>query len=132
MKKSFLIVGSALVLGTVGSAVALAQSTPKTATPKASPAPSTSAQHSMDGQMGGGMMMGHGMMGGMSDGASGHDVMESCSCESSTKVDVKKLPNGVSITYTSDDTSQVERLQKRGEATRLLHESCGTSRKRSP
>ena len=39
------------------------------------------------------------------------------------KVEVKKLPKGVSITITSDDPRAVLRIQKMGEAMRLMHEA---------
>jgi hypothetical protein len=61
------------------------------------------------GMMGGGMcpMMGGGMMMG---GAK-------------TKVDVKKIDKGVTITMTSSDAATVTRLQKMAEAMRLMHEA---------
>ena len=70
------------------------------------------------GMMGGGMgmmggmcpMMGGPMMGGMMGGAS-------------TKVDVKKIDKGVTITMTSSDAATAARLQKMAEAMRLMHEA---------
>jgi hypothetical protein len=63
------------------------------------------------GMMGGGMM---GMMGGgmcpMMGGAS-------------TKVEVKKIDKGVTITMTSSDAAVAARLQKMAEAMRLMHEA---------
>jgi hypothetical protein len=67
----------------------------------------------MMGMMGGGMcpMMGGGMMGGgMMGGAK-------------TKVDVKKIDKGVTITFTSSDAATVTRIQKMAEAMRLMHEA---------
>jgi len=60
------------------------------------------------GMMGGGMcpMMGGGMMGG-----------------AKTKVDVKKIDKGVTITFTSSDAATAARLQKMAEAMRLMHEA---------
>jgi len=64
------------------------------------------------GMMGGGMcpMMGGGMMGGMMGGAK-------------TKVDVKKIDKGVTITMTSPDAATAARIQKMAEAMRLMHEA---------
>jgi hypothetical protein len=56
--------------------------------------------------MGGGMGMGMGMMGG-----------------ANTKIDVKKVDKGVTITFTSTDAPTVARLQKMAEAMRLMHEA---------
>jgi hypothetical protein len=72
------------------------------------------------GMMGGGGMgnmghMGHmGMMGGMC-----HMGMGSAD----TKVDVKNVDKGVTITFTSTDQAKVVRLQKMAEAMRLMHEA---------
>ena len=62
----------------------------------------------MMNMMGGGMcpMMDGGMMGG-----------------AKTKVDVKKIDKGVTITLTSSDAATVTRLQKMAEAMRLMHEA---------
>jgi len=51
-------------------------------------------------------MMGGGMMGG-----------------AKTKVDVKKIDKGVTITFTSSDAATAARLQKMAEAMRLMHEA---------
>ena len=40
-----------------------------------------------------------------------------------TKVDVKNVDKGVTITLTSTDPAQVARLQKMAEAMRLMHEA---------
>jgi hypothetical protein len=68
----------------------------------------------MGGGMMGGGMMGGGMMGGgmcpMMGGAN-------------TKVDVKKIDKGVTITLTSSDPATVTRIQKMAEAMRLMHEA---------
>lgn len=67
--------------------------------------------------MGPGMgMMGMGMMGGgglCPMGMGGAD----------TKVEVKNVPKGVTITITSTDATRVARLQKMAEAMRLMHEA---------
>jgi hypothetical protein len=62
------------------------------------------------GMMGGDMgMMGGGMMcRGMAAGA---------------KLAVTKLPNGVTMTFTSDDPKVTARLQKMAEGMRLMHEA---------
>jgi hypothetical protein len=80
----------------------------------------------MSGMMGPGMMgmQGSGMMG---SGMASEGMMESCSCTAEAKgvrVEVKKMPKGVSIMYTSDDAAVATRIQKRAEAVRLMHESC--------
>jgi hypothetical protein len=40
-----------------------------------------------------------------------------------TKIDVKKIDKGVTVTYTSSDPATVTRLQKMAEAMRLMHEA---------
>jgi len=68
------------------------------------------------GMMGGGMGMGHmGMMGGglCPMGMAGAD----------TKVEVKNIDKGVTITLTSSDATRVTRIQKMAEAMRLMHEA---------
>lgn len=122
MKNHFWFVTSLL---TLCGGIALAQAVePKGPAPKTEPTPSaTSGAGPGRGMMGPGMM-GSGMMG---PTGAGMGMMESCSCSSETKgvrVEVKKLPKGVSITYSSDDALTVARIQKRAEAVRLMHESC--------
>ena len=68
-----------------------------------------------NGMMGAGNDMGCGMMGGgmcgmMMGGAN-------------TKVDVKKIDKGVTVTLTSSDAATVVRLQKMADAMRLMHEA---------
>jgi hypothetical protein len=65
-----------------------------------------------NGMMGGGMM-GGGMMGGVGSMMGG----------ATTKVDVKKVDKGVTITMTSPDPATAARLQKMAEAMRLMHEA---------
>jgi hypothetical protein len=67
------------------------------------------------GMMGGGMGMGMGMMGG------GMGPMGMAAAD--TKVDVKNVDKGVTITFTSSDPARVARLQKMAEAMRLMHEA---------
>lgn len=109
-----------ILLILLGGGVAFAQAGPPKTAPKASPPAPAPSSTSGQGQG----MMGSGMMG---PGMMGSGMMESCSCSSATgiHVDVKKVAKGVTITYTSDDASTVTRLQKRAEAVRLMHESCG-------
>lgn len=40
-----------------------------------------------------------------------------------TKVDVKKIDKGVTMTFTSSDPATVTRIQKMAEAMRLMHEA---------
>ena len=75
---------------------------------KPGPAP---MMNGMCPMMGGGM--GGGMMGGMGPMMGG----------AATKVDVKKIDKGVTITMTSADPATVARLQKMAEAMRLMHEA---------
>ena len=63
------------------------------------------------GMMGGGPMMMGGGMGPMMMGGPG------------TKVAVKNIDKGVTITLTSSDPATVTRLQKMAEGMRLMHEA---------
>jgi hypothetical protein len=105
---------------------AAAASKPVPAAPNAvTPAPKTGppAGHSaMGGGMMGGGMMGNGMCpmmggGGMQSG------MGPMMGGATTKVDVKKVDKGVTITMTSPDPATAARLQKMAEAMRLMHEA---------
>jgi len=64
---------------------------------------------------GGGMQGSSGMMGGMGP--------MSMMGGATTKVDVKKVDKGVTITMTSPDPATAARLQKMAEAMRLMHEA---------
>jgi hypothetical protein len=75
-------------------------------------------------------MMGGGMMGGgtMGGGMMGSGMMGGGMCgpmmgDAKTKVDVKKIDKGVTITLTSPDAATAARLQKMAEAMRLMHEA---------
>lgn len=46
-----------------------------------------------------------------------------------TKVTVKNVDKGVTVTYTSSDPATVTRLQKMAEAMRLMHEAMATPEK---
>lgn len=107
---------------------------PKTAAnPKASPAPAAApvVPGGASGAMGGGTMHGGMMGGGMMQG--GMMAMGGGMCPmmggggplggASTKVDVKKVDKGVTITLTSPDPATATRLQKMAEAMRLMHEA---------
>ena len=77
--------------------------------------------------MGGGMMGGGGtgnmaMMGG-GMGMMGGGVCPMMIGDAKTKLEVKKIDKGVTITMTSADPAVVTRLQKMAEAMRLMHEA---------
>jgi hypothetical protein len=68
------------------------------------------------GKMGmGGGMMGGGMMGG--------GAMMCPGMMGDAKLEVTKLPKGVTLTLTSDDPKVVARVQKMAEGMRLMHEA---------
>jgi len=114
---------------------AAAASKPALAAPKAAtPAPKAGApagQSTMGGGMMGGGMMGNGMCpmmggGGMQGGTMGGGMMGgmgSMMGGATTKVDVKKVDKGVTITMTSPEPATAARLQKMAEAMRLMHEA---------
>jgi hypothetical protein len=41
-----------------------------------------------------------------------------------TKIEVKRIDKGVTITYTTSDPAMAARLQKMAEAMRLMHEAA--------
>lgn len=71
-----------------------------------------------------GTMMGGGMGCGMMHGGMGAAACPMCAAGANTKIDVKKLENGVTITLTSTDAATTTRLQKMAEAMRLMHEAA--------
>ncbi len=71
----------------------------------------------MGGGYGPGMMGGCGMMGMMGGG------MFQMMGNASTKIEVKKIAKGVTITMTSPDAPTAARLQKMAEAMQLMHEA---------
>jgi hypothetical protein len=87
----------------------------KTTAPAPGAAKAGDTQAGTAGGMMGGGMMGGGMMGGGMCGPMMGDAK--------TKVDVKKIEKGVTITLTSPDAATVTRLQKMAEAMRLMHEA---------
>jgi predicted lipid-binding transport protein (Tim44 family) len=111
MRRASLV--SVFVALLVGGGLAIAETT----SPAAKPQTSTPAGHEHGdgmcaGMMGGGMM-GGGMMGGM-----GHLMMGP-----GTKIAVKNVDKGVTITLTSPDPATATRLQKMAEGMRLMHEA---------
>ena len=115
MRRASLV--SALVALLVGSGLAIAQTT----APAAKPQTTMPAGHEHgDGMMGGGMgggTMGGGMCAGMMGGM-GHMMMGA-----GTKIAVKNVDKGVTITLTSADPAMATRLQKMAEGMRLMHEA---------
>jgi TusA-related sulfurtransferase len=81
----------------------------------AAAAPSSDAPAAKGSGMMGSGMMGSGMMGMMG----GMCPMGGAN----TKVEVKKIDKGVTITMTSSDPAMAVRLQKMAEAMRLMHEA---------
>jgi hypothetical protein len=111
--------GSVMLAVLAGAGWALAES-PAPGKPAA--ASHEAATCPMGGMMGGGMMgggMGPPMMGGMMGGGMGPMMMGG----PGTKVAVKNIDKGVTITLTSSDPAAVTRLQKMAEAMRLMHEA---------
>ena len=112
--------GLAMIGAIAGGGFALAQAPANTSPSQTAPLAGPPGPRRGDGPgpWGGGMMGGWGMMGGgMGPGA----------CPmwggATTKVDVKKIANGVTITLTSPDAATATRLQKMAEAMRLMHEA---------
>lgn len=133
MKRNVLSAVVMTVLAGGGLVAAQTAQPPKSTTPAAAPKGAMpNGEHSMAGgapaTMGGGMgcsMMGGGMMGG---GMAGGGMASAGPCPmmlggAGTKVEVKKLDKGVTITLTSSDAATVVRLQKMAEAMRLMHEA---------
>ncbi len=92
----------------------------------AAAAPSSDAPAAKGGGMMGGGMMGGGMMGGGMMGGGMMGMMGGGMCPmggANTKVEVKKIDKGVTITMTSSDPAMAVRLQKMAEAMRLMHEA---------
>ena len=107
--------GSILVAALAGSTWALAETASK-------PQPPVAHDHDITCPMAG--MMGGGMMGGgmgpmMMGGGMGPMMMGGLG----TKVAVKNVDKGVTITLTSPDPATATRLQKMAEAMRLMHEA---------
>ena len=113
------LIGSVMMAVLAGAGWALAE-TPAPAKPATMPSHEAGACPMMGGGMMGGGMMGGGMMGGgMMGGGMGPMMMGG----PGTKVAVKNVDKGVTITMTSNDPAAVVRLQKMAEAMRLMHEA---------
>jgi len=132
MKRTVLTTALLVGIGIGGGALVAAETPPA---PKAA-APAPAHNHgagSAPGAMGTGTMgggMGMGSMGttggGMGMGSMG--MMSGGFCPMGlggpdTKVEVKNIDKGVTITVTSTDKARVARLQKMAEAMRLMHEA---------
>ena len=109
MRRASLV--SAFVALLVGGGLAIAQ-TPAPAAAKAQTSMPAGHEHG-DGMCAG--MMGGGMMG----GGMGPMMMGGAG----TKVSVKNVDKGVTITLTSADPATATRLQKMAEGMRLMHEA---------
>ena len=114
MKPVVLLASLALTLAAGGGLVIAETATPapKAAAPApkaGTPAPAHEHDHAAAGSPAGeGMMCGK-MMGG-----------------AGTKVTVKNVDKGVTMTFTTDDSAGAVRLQKMAEAMRLMHEAMAT------
>ena len=119
-----IVLTAAVLAAIAGGGFALAQS-PKQ-TPPSQSAPGMMGGGNGYGMMGGGPGMmggGQGMMGGGMMGMMGGGPMGMMMGGASTKIDVKKIEKGVTITMTSSDPATAVRLQKMWEAMRLMHEA---------
>ena len=119
MKRALL--GSVLVAVLAGSSWALAQTGAKAQPSAAHEHEHESGNCPMGSMMGGGMM-GGGMMGGGMMGGGGMSPMMMMAGPG-TKIAVKNIDKGVTITLTSADAAAAVRLQKMAEAMRLMHEA---------
>ena len=128
MKKFLLTTALLTGISAGGAAWVSAQTAPapKPAKPPAAHVHPGGADTGMGmGTMCGGGMGNMGMMGGgmgnmgMMGGAMGPMGMAGAD----TKVEVKNIDKGVTITLTSSDATRVARIQKMAEAMRLMHEA---------
>jgi hypothetical protein len=135
MKRLILTTAMLMGLGVGGGALLAAETAPPA---KAAPPPAhVHGNGSVPGPLGGGMGPGMGPMGGpgmgmmgggMGGGGMGMGMMGGDFCPMGlggpdTKVEVKNVDKGVTITFTSTDKARVARLQKMAEAMRLMHEA---------
>ena len=112
MRRASLV--SAFLAVVIGGGLAIAQTSAPAAKAQSSlPAGHDHGDGPCVGTMGGGMMSG-GMMGGMGPMMMGG---------AGTKVSVKNVDKGVTITLTSPDAARGTRLQKMAEGMRLMHEA---------
>lgn len=118
--KPALVMGTLLTVGLATGWVA-AQTAPAPA-----PKPRSGAETPPPGGRGMGMGMGMGgpgMRQGMGMGMMGGGGMCPMVVGGDTKIQVKNLPKGVTITLTNDNADVVTRLQKMAEGMRLMHEA---------
>jgi len=132
MKRILLATTLASILGVGGIVAAQATKPDEHAAHHPGGAAAAPDTQSAPGAMGGGMMghgmMGDGMMGGgmcpmMGGGMMGGGMMGGMMGGAKTKVEVKKIDKGVTITMTSPDAATAARIQKMAEAMRLMHEA---------
>jgi len=128
MKK--LLLTAALLTGlSAGGAAWVSAQTAPAPKPAKPPAAHTHPGGADTGAGMGGMGMMHGGMGmGMMGGGMGMGMMGGGLCPmgmagADTKVEVKNIDKGVTITLTSSDATRATRLQKMAEAMRLMHEA---------
>jgi hypothetical protein len=112
--------GTALVSAQTAAAPKAAKPAPEHVHPGAADAGGNGMSNMGMGHMG--MGMGMGMMG-MGAGMMGGGLCPMGMGSADTKVEVKNVPKGVTITFTSTDAARVARLQKMAEAMRLMHEA---------
>jgi hypothetical protein len=125
--RNFIII-TALLLG-MGGGTALVSAQTAAAPKAAKPAPEhvhpgapDAGGNGMSNMGMGHMGMGMGMMG-MGAGMMGGGLCPMGMGSADTKVEVKNVPKGVTITFTSTDAARVARLQKMAEAMRLMPEA---------
>ena len=119
MKKLLLTAALLTGLSAGGAAWVSAQTAPA---PK--PAKPPAAHMHPGGADTGAGMGGMGMMhGGMGMGMMGGGLCPMGMAGADTKVEVKNIDKGVTITLTSNDATRATRLQKMAEAMRLMHEA---------
>jgi hypothetical protein len=117
MRRASLV--SVFVALLVGGGLAIAETTP----PAAKPQTAMPAGHEHGDGMGGGMMSGGTMGGGMCAGGGMMGGMGHLMMGAGTKIAVKNVDKGVTITLTSPDPAMATRLQKMAEGMRLMHEA---------
>jgi hypothetical protein len=121
-----IVLTAAVLAAIAGGGFALAQAPKQTAPSQSAPAPGMMGGGNGYGMMGNGYGMmggGQGMMGGGMMGMMGGGPMGMMMGGASTKIDVKKIDKGVTVTMTSSDPATAVRLQKMWEAMRLMHEA---------
>jgi len=126
MKRTLLVM--ATLAGLVGAGTGWVSAQTAAPAPPAKTAPRPAPNRGPGPGMMGPGMGGMGMMGGGGMGNMGHMGMMGGMCHmgmgsADTKVDVKNVDKGVTITFTSTDQAKVVRLQKMAEAMRLMHEA---------